>query len=210
MGIILEDDCLPSMSFFWYCEVLLDRYKNNDKISLISGRNNFETYYPKNAKHYFFTSRGFIWGWATWRRSVIGFNPDFINADNKDLIINDIKKKSTSHAEFVFRKNNVDAIISGAINTWDYPFNIFQLLNKRLSIVPCVNMIRNIGHGPMATHTQGHSKENIKIYDIQFPIPEEMIIDNTFSEKTMIANKFDILKKKLNKVVRFFTGFVIV
>ena len=26
-GIILEDDCLPSQSFFWFCEELLERYR---------------------------------------------------------------------------------------------------------------------------------------------------------------------------------------
>ena len=31
-GIILEDDCLPSQSFFWYCEELLDRYKEDKSL----------------------------------------------------------------------------------------------------------------------------------------------------------------------------------
>ena len=29
MGIILEDDCLPIQSYFWYCEELLERYKED-------------------------------------------------------------------------------------------------------------------------------------------------------------------------------------
>ena len=36
-GIILEDDCLPSKSFFWYCEELLEKYKHDNSIYLISG-----------------------------------------------------------------------------------------------------------------------------------------------------------------------------
>ena len=28
-GIILEDDCLPSQSFFWFCEELLYKYKDD-------------------------------------------------------------------------------------------------------------------------------------------------------------------------------------
>ena len=31
-GIILEDDCLPSQSFFWFCQELLNRYRDDTRI----------------------------------------------------------------------------------------------------------------------------------------------------------------------------------
>ena len=31
--IIFEDDCLPHQDFFKYCEILLEKYKDNEKIS---------------------------------------------------------------------------------------------------------------------------------------------------------------------------------
>ena len=37
--IILEDDTIPSKSFFKYCDVLLEKYKNYNKVSQISGCN---------------------------------------------------------------------------------------------------------------------------------------------------------------------------
>ena len=37
MGIILEDDCLPSQSFFWFCEKLLKKYNKEKRIMLITG-----------------------------------------------------------------------------------------------------------------------------------------------------------------------------
>jgi hypothetical protein len=41
MGIILEDDCLPSQSFFWFCEELLLRYKGDMRVGHIAGYNHF-------------------------------------------------------------------------------------------------------------------------------------------------------------------------
>src|SRR5699024_6685762 len=37
MGIILEDDCLPDSSFFSFCEELLYKYKDNERIMSIYG-----------------------------------------------------------------------------------------------------------------------------------------------------------------------------
>ena len=39
MGIILEDDCLPSDSFFMYCRELLLKYKDNGRVMHIAGNN---------------------------------------------------------------------------------------------------------------------------------------------------------------------------
>ena len=67
-GIILEDDCLPSGSFFSFCSVLLERYRNDEKVFMIGGF----SLLPENTKSkydYFFNTFGGIWGWATWKRS---------------------------------------------------------------------------------------------------------------------------------------------
>lgn len=67
MGIILEDDCLPSISFFFFCEELLKHYAANEKVMFISGTNlNEEGYQYKESYH--FSIYNHVWGWATWRR----------------------------------------------------------------------------------------------------------------------------------------------
>lgn len=62
MGIILEDDCLPSQSFFWFCEELLNRYNNDTRIFLISGFNSINKW-KNNSFDYLFSYYGSIWGW---------------------------------------------------------------------------------------------------------------------------------------------------
>ena len=44
MGIVLEDDDVPSQSFFPFCKELLERYKNDERVNMICGMNNLETY----------------------------------------------------------------------------------------------------------------------------------------------------------------------
>ena len=68
-AIILEDDCVPDQSFFLYCQELLERYKDDERVMSISG-NNFQ---QKNIidcpESYYFSVLPHIWGWATWRRA---------------------------------------------------------------------------------------------------------------------------------------------
>ena len=67
-GIILEDDCLPSQSFFWFCKELLNKYKDNEKVMHIAG-DNFQSDKKRGNGDYYFSVYNHCWGWATWKRS---------------------------------------------------------------------------------------------------------------------------------------------
>jgi hypothetical protein len=67
-GIILEDDCLPSDSFFSFCAELLEKYRDDKRIMMISG-DNFQDGIQRGDASYYFSSVPWIWGWATWRRA---------------------------------------------------------------------------------------------------------------------------------------------
>ena len=67
--IVLEDDDVPSVSFFRFCKELLDKYENDTRISMIAGFNNEETT-PDVPYDYFFATTFSIWGWASWRRVI--------------------------------------------------------------------------------------------------------------------------------------------
>ena len=72
-GIILEDDCIPSDTFFLFCEKMLDKYENSNEIYVVSGSN-----FQKNIKignaDYYFSKYAHCWGWATWRRAWISYD----------------------------------------------------------------------------------------------------------------------------------------
>src|SRR4051812_29566436 len=68
-GIILEDDCLPTQSFFRFCQELLERYRYDYRVMHIGGNNFLNGWQRDQDYSYYFSLSGHIWGWATWRRA---------------------------------------------------------------------------------------------------------------------------------------------
>jgi len=52
-AIILEDDCLPNKDFFLYCKQMLETYKGNEKIMMISGTNYLQQWKDKDVDYFF-------------------------------------------------------------------------------------------------------------------------------------------------------------
>ena len=67
-AIVLEDDCLPHPSFFRFCEELLVKYRDDERIAQIGGVN-FQSGRRRTNYSYYFSRYAHIWGWATWRRA---------------------------------------------------------------------------------------------------------------------------------------------
>src|SRR5262245_4967250 len=73
-AIILEDDCIPHPTFFRYCEELLERYRDDQRVMHISGDNwNFNR--QPRPFSYFFSNYCYSCGWATWRRAFRHYDP---------------------------------------------------------------------------------------------------------------------------------------
>jgi hypothetical protein len=79
-GIILEDDCVPSRSFYVFCQDLLERYRNNAAIMHVSG-DNFQYGRRRGDASYYFSKYPFIWGWASWRRAWKRYEFESASAD---------------------------------------------------------------------------------------------------------------------------------
>ena len=79
-GIILEDDCVPDQSFFYFCQELLEKYRNNKKIMHISG-DNFQYGKKRGWSSYYFSEYAHGWGWATWRRAWKYNNIELLNPE---------------------------------------------------------------------------------------------------------------------------------
>ena len=82
--IVLEDDDVPSQSFFPFCKELLDRYENDNRVWMIAGFNSEEKTDVKES--YFFTSVFSIWGWASWKRVIDTWDADHSWLDDKEKL----------------------------------------------------------------------------------------------------------------------------
>jgi hypothetical protein len=166
-GIVLEDDCLPSPSFFDYCETLLRAYKDDSRVGMISGHN----YFGKTScrgDYSIITTCG-VWGWAAWRRAIEGYDPD------RSALL---ERSSASVETLCLNKNAEAALLRNAmraarneIDTWDYQMCEHLITRGMLTIVPSINLIRNIGFELDSTHTASIPKWYIdEFYNYSHPI----------------------------------------
>tara|TARA_R110001583_G_scaffold75292_2_gene207423 strand:- start:2347 stop:3294 length:948 start_codon:yes stop_codon:yes gene_type:complete len=185
-GVILEDDCLPDQSFFAFCDELLDRYRNEEKIFMISG-NNFQNGIVRGDRDYYFSCYTHIWGWATWRRSWQKYD-NKISAwpqMKKDRVLESLHSdNAVNYWRLLF-----DNIYSGRFDRgWDYRFLFSCWLNSALVVIPNVNLVRNIGFGDGATNcTDIDSKfSNVSVSSILIPIKHNDVLTRSVAadEKT--------------------------
>ncbi len=168
-GIILEDDCVPDISFFEFCQELLEKYRFDEKIGAISGAK-----IEKNVvddEDYFLSKVPRIWGWATWRRAWKKYDitmnawPEF-KKQNKIAQIWE-PKKYQKYWNDVF-----DRTFRAEIGTWDYQlvFSFFE--NNLMCICPKVNLVSNIGFIQSSTHTNiiNHDVSALPTQSIEFPL----------------------------------------
>ena len=94
----------------------------------------------------------------------------------------------------------------GIIDTWDYQWEFACKLNKRISILPTVNLISNIGFDENATHTKEDNQfSNMVTKEIIFPLrhPEEVKINNKIIKKNMDNSKLNIIYKIYQKLKNY-------
>ena len=148
--IILEDDCLPTPEFFPFCETLLERYSDDDRVMMISG-DNFQQE-PRGDASYYFSKWSHIWGWASWRRAWALYDVEmktWPQVRQQELL----RAVCENDFEFEHWKKTFDQQYAGKIDTWDYAWAYSCWTNNGLTILPQKNLVSNLGFGPDATHT---------------------------------------------------------
>jgi hypothetical protein len=154
-GIILEDDCIPNNSFFEYCSVLLDRYSEDDRVFMISGDNGGpiinQDFFNKNS--YLFTKVPLTWGWATWKNRWENFDGDLSLWNQPFRKIRKLFDGYSLFESYLLYKM-LNRVSSREEKNWDYMLYSTMIKNKYLSIIPRLNLIKNIGWGYEATHTK--------------------------------------------------------
>src|SRR6185312_9848046 len=166
-AIVLEDDCLPHLTFFDYCNNLLDYYVDDENIMHISGCNLLQQI-TSTGPSYFFSNYALpSWGWSSWARAWKKINPnlDTWQKHNKEIyhhISQENFAKWTDTFEYI-RNNRVG---------WDTPWNIDIWINNGLNIMPYQNLVKNIGFDETATFTKNKLSgfSNLRVYEMKFPL----------------------------------------
>ncbi len=198
-GIILEDDILASPSFFFFAQELLEKYKDDTSIGMITGMNPFPE--PNYKYSYFFTRYGFIYGWATWQRVW----KDYDNTIKEWNEIEDKTKWLKTHVDNVFLRMHWYEFFNRVYNTrnysWAYQLSFLMIKNNYKAIIPKVNLTKNIGMDASGTHKFSfiHNQfRKLTVSELDFPLkhPEKQEI-NYKLERRLLRNKIVMSKLKL-------------
>lgn len=153
-GIILEDDCLPDPTFFGYAEELLEHYRDDERIGMISGGTFFPLGRDRDAS-YTFTRYPHIWGWATWKRAWDRYDGQLESWSIAGSAETLARASGGSRSFEKFWTKLLNQVHSGKIDTWDYIWSYSFWKAGFLSVTPRVNLVENIGFSADATHTRG-------------------------------------------------------
>ncbi len=192
-GIILEDDCVPSQSFFPFCQELLERYAHDERIHMICGMNNTEI--SDTPYSYLFSRSGAVCGIAIWKRSFELGDPQFkLFNDGYDRKIFEKYLSSMNYNP----KAKIQYWSRGLRNGIEYFESILgvaQYANHQLNIVAAQNMIANVGNTPEGGTHSTNGVETIPkglrriftmpAHEIEFPLkhPPYVIEDLDFLQK---------------------------
>ena len=224
-GIILEDDCIPHLDFFSFCQEMLEIYRNDERIWSITGHNQ-QNNVQRGSGTYYFSKYPRSWGWATWKRCWVKYDRDITDwpkIKSKGVLKNKLKTKR----EINFWVNILDNIYHhNSPNTWDYQWTLSSFLNSGLTIVPNKNLIQNIGFDEDSTHTFGRDLNTFKGKEKEnclsiFPIihPDYFVVEKKADEivdileysggnklsKMFIIKKIKNMKIKLLKLIKEFS-----
>ena len=209
MGIILEDDCLPSASFFHFCKELLEKYKDDNRIYHIAGYNPLT--YTEMPYSYYFARIQHCWGWATWRCAWSQYNFDIKDLDNFifQKKINEIFNRKIDRYYWleIFKRME-----KHEIDTWDYQWTYAIFNNNGICINPAKNLVSNIGFGSEATHTtvddtNKNNQQQFEIKELKHPniININDCIINKIEKEIFGINLLWVLKKIIKKSLRKFS-----
>jgi hypothetical protein len=212
--IFLEDDVLPSLSFFTYCEVLLEKYKDDMRINMVCGMNHLEIYEKPNSDYFFTRGAASIWGFAIWKRTYEQFYKFDFTKDEyifETLIQNSHDFKSFQKSLYGYQK---DERFDGNLAGPEFFLGLSSFIHNQLSIIPTKNMICNIGYGGGGRNFNNKkllTNRIAKLFDMNtyeyiFPLkhPDYVIEDNRYKDLVLDAlGRKNVLFDKIEGLFRF-------
>jgi hypothetical protein len=187
-AIILEDDCLPDPTFFQFCSELLEHYRNDQRVMMISG-DNFQFGKKRTNDSYYFSIFPHCWGWATWRRAWQHYDIDmklWLTARDGCWLMDILHSKSA----VIYWESIFQDVFNNLIDTWDYQWTFACWMQSGLTILPNVNLVSNIGFNNEATHTK-----KTKNYLANMGV-ESMILPLAHPKFIVCNSQFDNLTQK--------------
>ncbi len=207
-AIILEDDCLPDQSFFYFAEEMLKKYANNPQVMHVGGtcfQQDNHRFSPalstelstppstelstginltKRQNSYYFSHISQIWGWATWKRAWKLYDGTLASWPKlKDT--HALRSAFPTRLSYHYWAHMFDRMHADEMDTWDVAWTYTVFKDHGLCIMPTKNLVENIGGGASATH-KASGFMNMKTEPLIFPLvhPEKIEVDEQADDYT--------------------------
>ncbi|HWD20735.1 MAG TPA: glycosyltransferase family 2 protein [Verrucomicrobiae bacterium] len=169
-AIILEDDCVPDLTFFRYGTELLARYAAEERVGVITG-DNFQPPTFACEASYYFSRYPHCWGWASWRRAWQCYD-DSMALWPKLKTENWLATIFSNPGEARYWEEIFDRTHSRQANSWAYAWLFACWANRLLTATPEKNLVANIGAGADATHFLAHDPlvNDKSVHALAFPL----------------------------------------
>lgn len=151
-AVILEDDCLPDPSFFPFCDTLLSRYRDDERVMHIGGTNLAAPRMRPPASGYWFSRHAWVWGWATWRRAWRHYDFAMSSWNDRQPALRASFASAWERRYWLPTLDRARQDLQKA-NTWDYSWHYTCRSLGGVAILPARNLIENLGFGVDHTHT---------------------------------------------------------
>ncbi len=212
--IFLEDDTYPENAFFKYCSSMLNTFENDDDIYHISGCNLYYGLHKKKIqKNKLFLSKyPQLWGWATWKKKWKRYySPEITDwKKNRKYFLNECVE---SKGEYRFFNHYITRNAKGIHIGWDVPWIYKLILNNKKTLLPNVNLIKNLGYDHNPEGKGAKKFRNLKITDFKKfksdikKLKHNLDYDIFLRESFYHRKKLEIiLKNKLIKIIKIFSG----
>jgi hypothetical protein len=169
-GIVLEDDIIPSLSFFKFCESSLKKFKECKEVATICGRNELGNFEACKAD-FLYSSKFFCWGWASWADRILGLDVNI----SSDLPTKKWILMTLDGPEKYLVKGMYGLLESSQANSWAYEYDINFRARNQLQILPKKNLIKNVGLSIPGTHSSGRSDDFVKRHEDFFINPGQNV-----------------------------------
>ncbi|MCQ2520826.1 MAG: hypothetical protein MJ105_00470 [Lachnospiraceae bacterium] len=204
MGVILEDDIVPSPDFFPYMEIMLTKYKNVRRVMMVTGTNLMKK--SPFTMPYTFSCFPSVWGWGSWKRAWRFYDKEIV--DWPVIRANGDFKKVQNGLAYRFLVQDMNRVYYHQKDTWDHQWDFARFKHRGLGIIPRENLVNNIGFDRAdATHTTGATQEDfsygttmnmeeLKAYETE--VFRDVIYDKAYIIKNFGMGKvMNFIKKKL-------------
>ena len=195
-GIVLEDDCVPDITFFRFCGELLEKYKDDTRVGSINGHieNPYLGKVDFYGDSYYFDHYSLIFGWASWSRAWKFYDPKmrfWPEYERRYALMKGLFGNSTTVS--IYKGYWSNRYKNGG--EWDSLWFMTQCKENMLCIHPTVNLVSNVGIGKSSRISdrldwlrkllaRRNKWANCKLASMQFPLRHPPImLPNIFAQR---------------------------